>query len=140
MNIASAHQSSSALIQAGVEATKQQIEHTGGNQVAQINSMVKESFSNVQFFMETLQRSVQEGRVDAINSQQQNNIQLSRIGSQLSGLENLTRTIAENLSRPYTGAATTQALAQFRKGSDESGEMEHCEVYLIRMYVTLLTD
>lgn len=140
MNIASAHQSSSALIQAGVEATKQQIEHTGGNQVAQINSIVKESSSNVQFFMETLQRSVQEGRVDAVNLHQQSNVQLSRIESQLSGLENLTRTIAENSSRPYTGAATIQALAQFRKGSDESGELEHREVHLIRMSVTLLTN
>ncbi len=139
MNIASAHQTSSALIQAGAEATKQQIEHMGGNQAAQINSIVKDSLSNVQFVMETVQRSVHEGRIDAVNSHQQSNTQLSRIESQLSGLENLTRTIIKDSSQPYAGSAAIEAITQFRKGSDESGGLEHREVYLIRMQVTLLT-
>ena len=100
MNIASAHQSSSALIQAGAEATKQQIEHSERNQVAQIDSIVKDGLSNVQYFMETVQRSVHDGRVEAVNSTQQSNVQLSRIESQLFSLENLTRTIAEGSLQP----------------------------------------
>ena len=133
MNIASAHQSSSALIQADAEATKQQIEHMEGNQVAQINSIVKDSLSNVQFVMETVQRSVHEGRIDAVNSHQQSNTQLSKIESQLSGLENLARTIAEESLQPYAGSAAIEAITQLRKGSDESGKLEHREEYLIRM-------
>ena len=133
MNIASAHQSSSALIQAGAEATKLQVEHIGANQVAQIDSIVKDGLSNVQFVMETVQRSVHEGRVEAVNSTQQSNVQLSRIQSQLSGLESLTRTIARDPSQPYQGAAAIEAVAQFRKGSDESGGLEHREEYLIRV-------
>ena len=140
MNIASAHQTSSALIQAGAEATKQQIEHIERNQVAQIDSTVKDSLSSVQFVIETVQRSVHEGRVDAKNSSQQSNVQLSRIESQLSGLENLTRTIAEDSLQPYKGAAAIEAIAQLRKGSDESEKLEHREVYLIRMWVTVLTN
>ena len=133
MNIASAHQSSSALIQAGAEATKQQIEHLGANQVAQIDSTVKDGLSNVQFVMGTVQRSVHEGRVDAVDSYQQSKIQLSRIQSQLSGLEDLTRTIAKDSSEPYQGVAAIEAINQFRKGSDESGRLEHREEYLIRV-------
>ena len=133
MNIASAHQTSTALIQAGAEATKQQIEHIERNQVAQIDSIVKDGLSNVQFVMETVQRSVHEGRVDAVNSHQQSNMQLSRIESQLSGLENLTRTIAIDSLPLYRGAAAIEAFTRFRKGSDESGELEHHEEYLIRM-------
>ena len=133
MNIASAHQSSSALIQAGAEATKQHIEHLGANQVAQIDSTVKDGISNVQFVMETVQRSVHEGRIHAVNSHQQSNVQLSRIQSQLSGLENLTRTIAEDSLPPCKGAAPIEAINQFRKGSGESGRLEHREEYLIRV-------
>ena len=133
MNIASAHQSSSALIQAGAEATKQQIEHLGANQVAQIDSTVKDGLSNVQFVMETVQRSVQEGRIHAVNSHEQSNVQLSKIESQLSSLENLTRTIVEDSSQPCTGAAAIEAITQFRTGSDESGRLEHREEYLIRV-------
>ena len=133
MNIASAHQTSSALIQAGAEATKRQIEHIEGNQVAQIDSIVKDNLSNVQFVMETVQRSVHECRIHAVNSLQQSNVQLSRIESQLSGLESLTRTVAEDSLQPYKGTAAIEAIAQFRKGSDESGKLEHREEYLIRV-------
>ena len=133
MNIASAHQSSPALIEARAEATQQQIEHSERSQVAQIDSIVKDGLSSVQFVMETVQRSVHEGRVEAVNSHQQSNMQLSSIQSQLSGLENLTRTIAEDSLQPYKGAPATEAIAQFRKGSDESGALEHREEYLIRM-------
>ena len=133
MNIASAHQISSALIQASAEATKQQIEHSERNQVAQIDSIVKDGLSSVQFVVETVQRSVHDGRVEAVNSHQQSNMQLSRIQSQLSGLENLTRTIAEDSLQPYKGTAAIEAIAQFRKRSDESGELEHREEYLVRM-------
>ena len=133
MNLASAHQTSSALIQAGTEATKQQIEHIERNHVAQIDSIVKDGLSSVQFVVEKIQRSVHEGRVDAVNSHQQSNMQLSNIESQLSSLENLTRTIAEGSSQPSTGAAAMEAITQFRKGSDESGELEHREVHLIQM-------
>ena len=133
MNIASAHQTSSALIEAGAEATKQQIEHIERNQVAHIDSTVKDGLSNVQFVMETVQRSVHEGRVDAVNSYQQSNVQLSRIESQLSGLGHLTRTIAKDISQPCQGLAAIEAINQFRKGSDKSGRLEHREEYLIRV-------
>ena len=140
MNIASAHQTNSALIQASPEATKQQIERIERQQVTQIDSTFKDSLSNVQFGVETVQRSVHDGRVDAVNLHQQSNIQLCRIESQLSGLENLTRNIAEDSLQPYKGAAAIEAIAQFRKGSGESGELEHREVYLIRMWATLFSD
>ena len=133
IDIAFAHQSSSALIQASVVTTEHKIEHIGGNQVAQINSLVNNRLSNVQFFMEKLQRSVQEGMVDAVNSYQQSNVQLSRVESQLSGLENLTRTIARDSSQPYQGEGAIEAIAQFRKGSNNIGKLEHCEEYLIRV-------
>ena len=133
MNIASAHQSSSALIQASAEATKQQIDHMGANQVAQIDSIVKNGLSNVQYVMETVQRSVHDGRFEAVNSHLQSNVQLSRIESQLSGLENLTRTIAEDSLQPYKGTAAIEAIAQFQKGSGESRGLEHREEYLIRV-------
>ena len=133
MKIASAHQVGSALVPASTEATKQEIEHVEGNQVAQIDSIIKDSLSNVQLVMETVQRSVHEGRVDTINSHQQSNIQLSKIESKLSSLENLTRTIAEEYSQPHKGAAAIETIAQFRKGSDDSGELEQLDVYLIRM-------
>ena len=133
MNIASAHQTSSALIEAGAEATKQQIEHIERNQVAHIDSTVKDGLSNVQVVMETVQRSIHEGRVDAVNSYQHSNVQLSRIQSQLSGLEDLARTIAENSLQPCKGAAAIEAINRFRKGSDESGIIERREEYLIRV-------
>ena len=133
MNIASAHQISSALIQASAEATKQQIEHVERSQVAQIDSIAKDSLSKVQCVMETVQRSVHEGRVEAVNSHQQSNVQLSKIESQLSSLENLTRTIAEDSLQPYQGAAAIQTIAQFRKGSDESVKFAQREEDLIRM-------
>ena len=133
MNIASAHQSSSALIQASAEATKQQIDHMGANQVAQIDSIVKDGLSNVQCVMKTVQRSVHDGRFEAVNSAQQSNVQLSRIESQLSGLERLTRTIAEDSLQPYKGTAAIEAIAQFQKGPGESRGLEHREEYLIRV-------
>ena len=130
MKIASAHQSGSALVPAG---NKQEIEHAEGDQVAQMDSIIKNSLSDVQSVMETVQRSVHEGWVDTINSHQQCNIQLSKIESQLSGLENLTRNIAKVYSQPYKGAVAIEAVAQFREGSDDSGILEQCDVYLIRM-------
>ena len=133
MDIASAHQTSPALIQAGAEATKQQIEHIERNRVAQMDSIVKDNLSKVQSVMETVQRSVHEGRIDLVNSHQQSNVQLSRIESQLFGLEHLTRTIAKDSLQPYQSAGTIEAIAQFRKGTDNSKGLEHREEYLIRV-------
>ena len=130
MKIASAHQTGSALVQAG---TKQENEHVEGNQVAQIDSMIKDRLSNVQSVMETVQRSVHEGRVDTINSHQRSNIQLSKIVSQLSGLESLASNVAKEYSQPYKGAAAMEAIAQYRMEPDDSGELEQLDVYLIRM-------
>ena len=140
MKIASAHQNSSALVQAGIEAIKQGIEHVEGDQVAQTDSIIKDSLSNVHSIMETVQGAVHEGRVDTIDSHQQSNIQLSKIESQLSGLENLTRTIAEEYSQPYRGAATIEAIAQFQEVSDESTKLTPREVYLLRTWVTMLSN
>ena len=133
MKIASTHQNSSALVQAGAEATRQEIERVEGNQVAQIDSIIKNSLSNVHSIMETVQRAVHEGRVDTINSHQQSSIQLSKIESQLSGLENINRNFAQKYSQTFKGAGAIEAIGQFRKGSDDSGELEQRDVYLIRM-------
>ena len=132
-NIASAHQTSTALIQASAEATKQQVERITRNQITQIESIVKDGLSSVHFVIDTVQRSVHHGRVDAGKLHQQSNIQLSRIEAQLSGLENLTRNIAEDSSQPFKGTAAIEAIAQFGKGSGDSGELEQRDVYLLRM-------
>ena len=133
MKIASAHQNSSTLVQAGTEAIKQEIGRVEGNQVPQIDSIIKDSLSNVHSIMETVRRAVHEGRVGTIDPHQQSNIQLSKIESQLSGLENLTRTFAKEYSQPFKGAGAIKAIAPFRKGSDDSRELEQRDVYLIRM-------
>ena len=89
--------------------------------------------------MDTIQRSVHDGRVDARDLNQQSNIHLSRIESQLSGLENLTRNIAKDSLQSFKGGAAIEAIAQYRKEPDDSGELEHRDVYLIRLWVTLLS-
>ena len=125
-NIASAHQTSTALIKASAEAIKEQVDSVERNQVAQIESIVNDGLSRVHFVVDTVHRSVHDGRVDVISLQQQSNIHLSRIESQLANLENLTRNMAED-------PLQIEAVAQFRKESADSEELEHRDIYLIRM-------
>lgn len=131
-NIASAHQTSTALIQASAEATLKQVEGIERNQIAQIESIVKDGLSRVHFVVDTIHRSVHDGRVDVVNLHQQNNIHLSRIESQLSNLENLTRSMPEDPLQSFKGGTAIEAVAQCRKESADSGELEHHDIYLIR--------
>lgn len=138
-NIDSTHQTSTALIQASAEATKQQVERIERNQIAQIESIVENGLSSVHFAVDTIQRSVHDGRVDAVNLHRQSNIQLSRIESQISGLENLTRNVAKDSLQSFRRGTAIEAIAQFRKEPKDSGELDDRDVYLIRMWVTLLS-
>ena len=87
--------------------------------------------------MNTVQRSVHNGRVDAGHSHQQSNIQLSRIESQLSGLEELIKDITKNSSQSSKGRGAIEAIAPFREEPDDSEEIKHRDVYLVQMWVTL---
>lgn len=135
-DIVSTHQTSTALIQASAEAVKQQVKGIERNQIAQIKSMVKDGLSSVHFVMNTVQRSVHNGMFDVAHLHQQSNIQLSRIESQLSGLENLTRNIAKDSPQSFKGGAAIKAIDPFRKEPDDFEELKHRDVYLIRMLVT----
>ena len=136
-DIVSAHQTSTALIRASAEAIKQQVEDIERNQITEIKSMFKDGLSSVQFVMNTVQRSVHNGRVDAEHLHQQSNIQLSRIESQISGLEKLIRNIAKNSSQSFKGGAVIEAIAPFREEPDDSEGLKHRDIYLVRMWVIL---